>query len=142
MTNSTKLSPKAVNRRYLREFGIAMLAYVIVMFLCTYWLNSHPASAWRIMAALLPLIPIAGVFLAVLRYMAHTDEMLRRLQLQALAISAGLTAFLVLTYGLLETVGFPKLSAWWAFICVDVLWGISVFVLKFRLTHRWFEKCL
>ncbi|MGH8373153.1 MAG: hypothetical protein ACRETO_10520 [Gammaproteobacteria bacterium] len=130
--NQTPLSPKAVTHRYLWELGFAMVAYVGVILLSAHWLRGMPASGFKLLIALLPLLPLAFVFLAVIRFVRHTDEMLRRLHVQAFAIAAGVTAFLALTYGCLEMAGFPHLSAWWTFVCIDLVWGLAVCVLQRR----------
>lgn len=138
MTTQKPLSPKAVGRRYGAEFLAAMALYVIVILLATHLLKSHPHEPWRALIALMPLIPIALIFVAVLRFMLRTDEMIRRMHVNALAITAGLTAFLALSWGCLEMAGLPKLSAWWTFVCVDIIWGISLLVLRRRATGKWF----
>lgn len=137
MNTQKPLSPKAVGRRYLIEMLGAMALYVAIIFLAAHWLRNQPAEPWRVLVALLPLVPVALVFVAVLRFMLHTDEMIRRVHINALAIAAGLTAFLALTWGCLEMVGLPKPSAWWTFVCLDVVWGMAAFVLRKRMTGRW-----
>lgn len=141
MNTRQTLSPKAVSRRYLMEMPGAMVLYVLVILLTTHLLRNHPPEPWRVLIALMPLVPIALAFVAVLRFMQHTDEMIRRVHVNALAIAAGLTAFLALTWGCLEMAGLPKLSGWWVFVCVDVVWGTSVFILQRRLTGKWLKNC-
>lgn len=109
-----------------------MGAYVALMLVSVRWLHHHPESTLRVAIALLPLIPLALTCLAVARFVRNTDEMLRRLHLDALAIAAGITAFLALTYGCLEMGGLPRLSAWWTVVSIDMFWGLSVFALNRR----------
>lgn len=137
MNTQKPLSPKAVGRRYLIEMLGATALYVAIIFLATHLLRNQPVEPWRVLVALMPLVPIALVFVAVLRFMLHTDEMIRRVHINALAIAAGLTAFLALTWGCLEMAGLPKLSAWWAFMCVDVVWAVAALILRKRMTGRW-----
>jgi hypothetical protein len=54
------------------------------------------------------------------------------MHLEALAISAGITAALAVTYTFLEGVGFPHSQAWWAFVSLDVFWGLSLPFVKRR----------
>lgn len=110
----------------------AGLAYIAAVYLSVRILPSYPMGALHIGVALLPLLPLMFMFAAVIRFVARTDEMLRRLHVYALAIAAGATAFLALTYGCLEMAGMPKLSAWWTFMCVDLIWAIAVCILKRR----------
>lgn len=133
MKPTKPLSPKAVDRRYLWEASLGIAAYVGAMLLAGHalhgWKLSEPI---KLLIALVPLIPLALVFLAVIRFIRHTDEMLRRLHIEALAIAAGTTAFLALLYGCLELAGFPPLSVWWTFMSIDLIWGFTVCVLQWR----------
>jgi hypothetical protein len=125
-------SPKAVCRRYLLEVAVAMLAYMGAIMLSTRLLHGSVTGGLRVLIALLPLLPLIFMFVAVIRFVRYTDEMLRRVHIQAFAIAAGATAFLALTYGCLEMAGFPRLSAWWTFFCIDVIWGLAVWILERR----------
>lgn len=134
-------SPRRVERRYLVEFAVSMLLYIGLLLLTTQLLRVYPQGWAHVLLALIPLVAVVLLFIAVLRYMLHTDEMLRRLHVLAFAIAAGATAFLALTWGFLETAGLPKLSAFWTFACIDVIWGVSFLVLQRRLTGSWFSSC-
>jgi hypothetical protein len=81
--------------------------------------------ALKLVFALLPLIPIAFVFAAIVRYMGSIDELQRRIQIESLSLAAGITALLAITYGFLETVGLPHLSAWYTYAAVMVAWIIA-----------------
>ncbi|MGH8320988.1 MAG: hypothetical protein ACRESI_03430 [Gammaproteobacteria bacterium] len=114
------------------EMFAGSLAYIAAVYISVRLLPTYPTGGLHISLALVPLLPLVFIFWAVIRFVTHTDEMLRRLHIDALAISAGATAFLALTYGCLEMAGMPKLSAWWTFMCVDIIWAITVFILKRR----------
>lgn len=132
MNTTPVLSPKAVCRRYLWEVAAAMLAYMGAIMLSTRLLHGSVTGPLKVLVALLPLLPLIFMFVAVIRFLRYTDEMLRRLHIQAFAIAAGVTAFLALTYGCLEMAGFPRLSAWWTFFCIDMIWGFAVWMLERR----------
>jgi hypothetical protein len=132
MKQHKALSAVVACRHYIWEMATGALAYVGSIYLSVRLLPAYPAGVAHIGVALLPLLPLALVFAAVIRFVAHTDEMLRRLHMDALAIAGGITAFLALTYGCLEMAGLPKLSAWWTFMCIDLIWALAVFILKWR----------
>lgn len=132
MNQKPPLSPKAVCRRYLWEVAAAMLAYMGAIMLSTHLLHGSVTGTPKVLIALLPLLPLVFMFMAVIRFVRYTDELLRRMHVQAFAIAAGVTAFLALTYGCLEMAGLPRLSAWWTFFCIDVVWGLAVWVLERR----------
>jgi hypothetical protein len=126
--NQTSVNPATLAcRRYRVEFFVSMAAYAAVLFACV-WLLKHAVHGGSLyyLLALLPVGPCAFAFAAVVRYLHAADELTRMVQLEALAISAGVTAMLSITYGFLEGVGFPHLSAWWTYAIVMVTWGLAV----------------
>src|SRR2546423_296460 len=118
MDTTTTNPIKRANRRYKIEFGLAISAYVIVFSVRT-WLFFGPlhlaGKPWiSIAVALMPVIPIAFVGVAVLRWFRAVDELMRRILTESLAIAGAVTAFSAATYGFLENPPwFPYLSAWW-----------------------------
>ncbi len=115
----------AANRRYAIEFALSMLAYVVVLVISITVINYGLPPAWKLVFALLPIIPIAFVFAAIVRYVGSIDELQRRIHIESLALAAGITALLAVTYGFLETVGLPHLSAWFTYAAVMVAWLIA-----------------
>ena len=124
---------RRVARRYIVELLVSMAAYVAVLLVSLEVLQrgdlSPPA---RDLLAVAPVVPAAGIFASLIRFIQSIDELQRRMHVEAFAIAAGVTAALGLTYGFLEGVGFPHVSAWWAFLCVDVSWGTSLLFLRRR----------
>lgn len=116
-------------RRRLRiQAGIAILAYFPVTAGVLAWMRTHPDSPFRILAALIPLVPLAFGLLAVIRIYRFSDERLRRIHMESLAFGFILSAPLVVTYGFLETGGMPKISAWWIWIVMGLAWAIGRFI--------------
>ncbi len=92
-------------RRYLREFIPAMLAYMALILLFG-WLAPRTASAaWRAVLAVLPLLPTALVIRAMVRLIRAEDELERRIDLESIAIAAMLTGFGFFSLGLLLSAG-------------------------------------
>jgi O-antigen/teichoic acid export membrane protein len=119
-------NPTAVaGRRYATEFSISMVAYAVVLIISITTIEHGLSPALKLVFALLPLIPIAFVFAAIVRYMSSIDELQRRIQIESLSLAAGITALLAITYGFLETVGLPHLSAWYTYAAVMVAWLIA-----------------
>lgn len=110
-------------RRYLVEFGGAMVAYVVVLAVAMTLLNNTDAgSGWRVPLALAPMVPVVFVLFAFVRYFGRIDELQRRVQLEALAFAFGGTALLTLSYGFLQLVGFPQVSWFFVWPIMAVLW--------------------
>lgn len=113
-------------RRYYWQFGISMATYVIVLFTIVRLIAVGAITgAWRYPVLLLPVIPVVFLFVAMARFLGATDELDRRVTLEALGIAAGITAILAVTYGFLEMAGLPHLSAWWTWMVLMLSWGIA-----------------
>ena len=116
------------------EFGLAMLAYLMVLVGSVTVLQSNPTASWRYIVAVLPVVPAAFVLSIFIRALTHLDEMQKRIQMQAFGFSLGATALLTFGYGFLEGVGLPHLS--WTFVLplMAILWGVgtAIFTLRYR----------
>jgi hypothetical protein len=118
------MSQAAATRAYIREFVVAMAAYVVAV-LVTVRLTPDVDAAIRVPFVLIPLIPSAFALRAYLRYLGRMDELGRRIQLEALAIGFGAAGMLTFAYGFLENAGFPLISYVFVFPLMIVFWGIG-----------------
>ena len=129
MTKSEKGRPvnptDAAKRLYQIRFWAGIAAYGAVVFASTHALNTGLTGAWRIAVALTPLVPLAVVFASFIDMMQRIDELERQIHLEALAIAAGVTAMLALTYGFLEVAHVPRPSAWCTYAVVMVAWAAA-----------------
>ena len=117
---------KSASRLYMKEFGTAMAAYVIVLIVSITLINMSPNSAWwRIPLALAPIIPAIFAMIAYMRFVGRIDELQRRIQFEALAFGFGSAGILTFSYGFLENVGFPHISWLFVFPLMIALWGIG-----------------
>jgi len=116
------------SKAYLVEFGTAMLGYVILLPLAMELVEHHPDAAWRWGVVLLPVIPLCFVLAAMLRFFSRIDELQRRIQLDAVAVAAGVTAIATFAYGMLENVGAPNLNLVLVFPFTVAVWGIAAAV--------------
>lgn len=128
MSTGTAQNPvHAANKRYVIEMAVAGAAYVLIPWLSIHTLKTMTlAPITRDLVALSPGLPVIGIVAAILRYMRSVDELQRQIQIEAFAVSAGITAILFLTYGFLEGVGFPHISAFWTFASIDIFWALSL----------------
>jgi len=114
------------------EFGLAMLAYLMVLVGSVVVLQANPAAAWRYFVVVLPLAPAAFVIWLFLRALARLDELQKRIQMQALGFSLGGTALLTFGYGFLEGVGLPLLSWTYVLPLMALLWGAGTAIFTWR----------
>lgn len=83
-------------RRYMREFLPAMAAYVVLLFASQAMLKHVHAVPLTVLIVLLPVLPIGFVVRAMVRLVLASDELERRLQLEAISIASitvGLLSF-------------------------------------------------
>jgi hypothetical protein len=75
----------------------------------------------QIIIVLVPTIPGIWFLISLGRAIASLDELQRRIQLESIAIGFGISAMVVLTYGLLGMVGVPQ--AGWIYVPVVMVFG-------------------
>jgi len=118
-------------RRYYWQFGLSMVAYVIVVLLSRWmWLAAN--GPWRTAVALSPMIPAVLVFASIVRFILATDELIRQVAVDSLALAGGATALAAVTYGLVEGDGLPRPSAWWTYAAFMVSWIVSGYFVRRR----------
>jgi len=118
------MSQRSAGFAYVREFGLAMAAYVVVL-LASVSLLERVDQPVKTLVALVPLVPAGFALMAYLRFLTRMDELGRRIQLEALAFGFGAAGMLTFAYGFLENAGFPRISYTWVFPLMIVLWGIG-----------------
>ena len=120
-------------RRYLFEFWIAMGAYILLVVVSAILMRYvSPHSPLTVALALLPMVPACAVAWTVVRHLRRIDEMQRQVQLEALGLAFAGTALITFGYGFLETVGFWKLSMFWVWPVMAVLWIVGKLVAERR----------
>jgi len=121
---------RAVHKRYLREFIPAMSAYVLLILLYGVLMPRMEGMPWRVVLALLPLLPVAMVIRAIVRVIRDQDELERRIDLEAIAIAAMTTGFGYFSFGFLlnADIGLeiaPASIAIWVMPCLFASFGVA-----------------
>ncbi|NLB57807.1 MAG: hypothetical protein GX805_04970 [Gammaproteobacteria bacterium] len=107
-----------IARRYRREFGWSMAAYVVVLFLSIWALNHVDATALRVLLALAPVVPVAGAGRAIMRFVRDSDELQRRIMLEGAALGALVLTMGSFSLGLLVSAGLLPMRADLALIMI------------------------
>ncbi len=116
------------SKTYVMQFSATMVLYVVMLLVSVWGVKNLAELPVRIVAALLPMIPISLALLVFLRFFGTLDELQKRIQLYAMAFSFGATGMLTFTYGLLQNAGLPQVSFIAVFPTMIALWGLgSVF---------------
>jgi hypothetical protein len=131
--NQSASNYQLVSKAYTREFLTAMITYAVVLLVSGSLLKHGPSEAWwYIPLALTPIIPILFALRAFLRFFQRIDELQRRIQLEALALSFGATCVVTFSYSVLEYAGFPALNWIWVPTFMMTFWGIGTVIISLR----------
>ncbi|MFT3763761.1 MAG: hypothetical protein QM761_14365 [Pseudoxanthomonas sp.] len=130
-------APPALARRYYRDFFPPMAGYVAVMLGWRRLLGVVEATWLRVLVALLPAVLLALVIRAMMRYVRDSDEMQRRIELESIAIAAGLVSTIYMTLGFLQNAKLIAVRAdtamLWVFPALCALYGL----VKLFITRRY-----
>ena len=118
------MKERDANRKYRLELFLAMVGYMVVLFASIYWAKRMDEGVARTLLLITPTIPLLFAIWAIARHFGRMDEFIRLRSLEGLAIGAAITAALSLTYGFLESAGFPKISMFWVWPVMSVVWGL------------------
>jgi hypothetical protein len=135
MPDMSDAVPKKLARRYQREVAIAMSLYVGIMLFWKRLLDAVDATWLRVLVALAPALLVCWVLRAFVVYVNDSDEMQRRIELEAVAVAALLMSAIYLGAGFLQSadlIAVPaKVAMLWVFPSLCLLYGISkVFVAR------------
>jgi hypothetical protein len=129
-------SVPALRRRYLREFLPAMAAYAVAIVGSTWLLKHVDEPVLRALLALLPVPPVAFAVRAIARYIRDSDELQRRIELEAVSASTALVSLLYLAAGLLQIAKVIDLPAgpamFWVFPMLCLGYGVAKGIIAWR----------
>lgn len=123
----------ALERRYGKELAAAGAVYLFSMLTAWPLALRTDVIAWRAVLALLPVVAAALMLRAIYRHIRDSDELQRRLHLEALAISASVVSAVSMALGFLSAAKVITLSG-------DVLlWVFPVLAFVFGLVRCWIQ---
>lgn len=125
-----------VNYKAQIQFGMALLAYLMVVVGSVTVVQANQGAAWRYYVAALPVIPAGLVLWLFVRALARLDELQKRIQLQAFGFALAATALLTFGYGFLEGAGLPHLNWTMVLPLIAVLWALAVGGLALRQRYH------
>ena len=101
------MTQRARNRQYYSELGGALVLYTVVLVIALAAGQRMPAGWARTLAYASPMLPFLLAVWAVVRQIRRSDEFVRKVTLEHLAVAAAVTAGWTFTYGFLENAGLP-----------------------------------
>jgi hypothetical protein len=112
-------------RRYQIELAVAVVAYVGLLFLSLVCVD-RASGALKVVAALLPMVGIAAMMIALVRFTLRMDEFQRQTLIVSGAIAAIACAVATMALGFLENAGVPRISMTWVWPMMAVAFGIAL----------------
>lgn len=119
-------------RRYFIEFNAAMLLYIAAVVGRKFAIHHVDDPTLKTLILISPIVPVVLIALAVVRFYRRMDEYHRLQLLEALAVSAGVTAVVSASWGFLEDVGFPHLQIFHALMVMMLTWGAVALYLGWK----------
>lgn len=92
----------------------------------------EPEGALKLAINLVPMIGALATAWAIMRGLWRMDEMQRRIQFDAIALSFLGTALVTFGWGFAEGAGLPQLRAFAVWPIMGTLWGLGLFVAQRR----------
>ena len=125
-------------RRYIRALWPALIGYSLALFL-SLWLLRRGIDPLplRALVAVLPVLPLALMMRAALRYLREIDELQRRIETEAIGIASLLVSLLFFAGGLLQKAQVFDVDAGVAMIWVFPLLCAIYAIAKIFLTRRY-----
>jgi hypothetical protein len=121
------------SRRYVLELGGALLLYAALLVGANAIERAtEPVGALKLAINLLPMIGALVAAWVVMRGIWAMDEMQRRIQLDAIAISFLGTALVTFGWGFAEGAGLPHMRAFSVWPIMGALWAVGVFIAQRR----------
>ncbi|SFT05784.1 hypothetical protein SAMN04488040_2907 [Sulfitobacter marinus] len=112
---------------------VGLTAYASALFISNALLDQGVDSQLvRIVVVLIPMLPAAFICGVCIFAIRKLDEMQRKLQFEALALSFVGTALITFSYGFLEAVGFPRISMFAIWPLMAALWFVGVMIGRLR----------
>lgn len=118
---------KQIARVYFKELFGAIVLYMILLFASVKFGRPMEEGVARTVVLLSPMIGFGLACAAVARQLGRSDEYMRLMALENIAIAAAATAGLSFSYGFMETAGYPRLSMFSVWIVMGAVWGVVQF---------------
>ena len=123
---------RPAGRRYIRAMWPILIAYSLILFFSGWMIKRGIESIpLRALVALLPVLPLLLLLRIALRYLRETDELQRRIEIEAIGIAALLVSLVYFGGGLLQQAKVISLNAGvvmiWVFPLIMVFYAIAKF---------------
>ena len=111
-------------RIYYKELTGALVLYTVLLVLSLTIGQHMSPGALQTVVFVSPMAGFLLVVWAVVRQIRRSDEFMRKITLEFLAIAATVTAGWTFTYGFLENAGYPRLSMFIVCPVMGAVWAV------------------
>jgi len=129
MRRAARVGGNIFERRWLARYNVEIFAatgiYAALSVLCVVLAPSVRSQVERVALAVAPMLGIALILAAIVRWISRADEFHKQRQFRSIALAAAITAVWTWSYGYFEVVGFPRLSMFWVWPVMVAAWGIA-----------------
>jgi hypothetical protein len=119
------------------NFGLALLAYLMVLVGAITVVQENPYEQWRYVVVALPAVPAVVGLVIFVRALMRLDDVQVRIQVLALGMSVGATALITFSYAFFENVGLPRLQPAYVLPLMAIFWGIGTAFFTWRYMWRY-----
>jgi len=120
-------------KRYAVELCAALVLYAVLLVGANLIEAAlDPAGGLKIAINLLPMLGALAAAWAIMRALWQMDELQRRIQLDAIAISFLGTALITFGWGFAEGAGLPRLRAFAVWPIMATLWAVGLVIAQRR----------
>jgi hypothetical protein len=112
------------SKRYLIEYSFALAFCIATSGFFIPLARAASSEGARMAFMAVPAAAILVMAIVVLRHFRRVDEMMRRLMIECFAIGGAFTLTWTLVYGICEIAGLPKISMWWVFGGLALVWNL------------------
>ena len=117
---------------YFKELFGALLLYAVILIAALTYGQRLPQGTLQTAIYVSPMLPFLLAVWAIVRQIRRSDEFIRKVTLEYVAIAAAVTAGWTFTYGFLENAGYPKLSMFTVWPGMGAVWGVLTIVESWR----------
>lgn len=137
----SKLTPKQALRRYFKLFFPSMTAYMVAIFIAVKLLKNNIVTGPLIYPiALLPGLAALVFLYGYFRFIWETDELQRKIQIEATLVGVAAILTFTLTWGIMEMFlpDLPRIPMFWIFPLYFVIQGFAAW----RLSKKYGTGCM
>jgi hypothetical protein len=123
------------SRRHVLWMVIWFVIYAVLLTASIKLLDHRVITGlpWRVVVALVPMIPACGILVTTMRTYRESDEFQKKIVAEAIMFAFGATAIITFSYGFLQRfVGAPDVSYFYVWSIMGGAWVVGSALARYR----------